>query len=68
MFNHHPPDIDVWTFRPSDFRFRPLLCELCVLRALCVKSFFSFELSTVNCQLSTSSSRHRKLAFPRPIR
>src|SRR5216683_2495021 len=46
MFNHHPPDIDVWTFRPSDFRFRPLLCELCGLCALCVKSFFFFELST----------------------
>ncbi len=34
------------TFRPSDFRFCSLLCELCVLRALCVKSFFFFELST----------------------
>jgi hypothetical protein len=50
IFNHHPPDIDVWTFRPSDFRFRPLLCELCGLCALCVKSFFFFELSTVNCR------------------
>ncbi len=46
MFNHHPPDIDVWTFRPSHFRVRPLLCELCGLCALCVKSFFFFELST----------------------
>jgi len=51
MVNHHPPDIDVWTLRPSDFRFRPLLRERRLPRSgRGVKSFFSFELSTVACQ------------------
>jgi hypothetical protein len=55
MVNHHPSDIDVGTFRPSDFRFRPLFCELCALSALCVKSFFCFRLSAFNFRPSTSS-------------
>jgi len=61
MVNDHPPDIEVWTLRPSDFRFHPLLCELCVLCALCAKSFFVFELSTVNLFILP-----RQIGFPPP--
>jgi hypothetical protein len=33
--------------------FSTLLCELCALRALCVKSFLPLQLSTVDCQLQS---------------
>jgi len=61
MVNDHPPDIEVWTLRPSDFRFHPLLCELCVPCALCAKSFFVFELSTVNLFILP-----QQIGFPPP--
>src|SRR5882762_2996886 len=61
MVNDHPPDIEVWTLRPSDFRFHPLLFELCVLCALCAKSFFVFELSTVNLFILP-----QQIGFPPP--
>jgi hypothetical protein len=35
---------------PSPVSLLPLLCELCVLGVLCVKSFFFFQPSTFNCR------------------